>query len=112
MKLFADEDFDHRVVARLRTFGHDVVTVMDAGRRGVADEDQLAYATAEGRALLTFNRSDFHALHRRQTAHAGIITCTRDADFEALATRVHVAIVGRSELSGELIRIVRGRQDR
>lgn len=48
MKLYADEDFDHRVVARLRALGHDVVTVMDAGRRGMSDEDQLAHATAEG----------------------------------------------------------------
>jgi predicted nuclease of predicted toxin-antitoxin system len=77
MRLFADEDFDHRVVARLRALGHDVVTVMEAGRRGASDEEQLAHATAEGRVLITFNRADFHALHRRGIAHAGIITWVR-----------------------------------
>jgi uncharacterized protein DUF5615 len=109
MKLYADEDFDHRVVERLRALGHDVVTVMDAGWRGRSDADQLAYSTAEGRALITFNRDDFHALHRRSAAHAGIITCTRDRDVEALAARVHAAIDGHGTLAGEVVRIVRGR---
>ena len=62
----------------------------------------------KGRALLTFNRADFHALHRKTTSHAGIITCTRDADVEALASRIDGAITGRTGLAGELIRIVRG----
>jgi hypothetical protein len=108
MKLYADEDFDHRVVARLRALGHDVVTVMDADRRGVSDVEQLAYATAAGRALITFNRTDYHALHRRSAEHAGIITCTRDPDVEALAARVHAEISARSGTAGEVIRIVRG----
>jgi hypothetical protein len=108
MKLYADEDFDHGVVARLRALGHDVVTVMEASRRGASDADQLAYATGEGRALLTFNRSDYHALHRQSAAHAGIITCTRDPDGEALAARIHDALSSRSVLAGEVIRIVRG----
>ncbi len=100
MILYADEDFDHRVVARLRALGHDVVTVMDAGRRGLSDEDQLAHASAEGRALVTFNRADFHALHRRGIAHAGIITCTRDPETDALAARTNAALAGRSDLAG------------
>jgi DNA-binding NarL/FixJ family response regulator len=108
MKLYADEDFDHRVVARLRALGHDVVTVMDADRRGRSDAEQLGHATAEDRVLITFNRADFHALHRGGAAHAGIITCTRDADVEALAARIDSALAGRSALSGELLRIVRG----
>jgi len=96
------------VVARLRAHGHDVVTVMEVGRRGRSDADQLAYATAEGRALITFNRDDFRMLHRRDATHAGILTCTRDPDVEALAARVHAAISGRDVLAGELVRVVRG----
>lgn len=108
MKLYADEDFDHGVVARLRALGHDVVTVMEAGRRGLSDVEQLVYATEAGRALITFNRADYHALHRQRVAHAGIITCTRDPDVEELAARIHGEISVRSELTGEVIRIVRG----
>lgn len=108
MKLYADEDFDHRVVVRLRALGHDVITVMDVDRRGLSDADQLAYGTASGRALITFNRVDYHALHRRNAAHAGIVTCTRDPDVEALAARIHAEIATRQVLTGEVIRIVRG----
>jgi hypothetical protein len=32
----------------------------------------------------------------------------RDADVDALATRIDTAIAGRRELTGQLIRIVRG----
>lgn len=108
MKLYADEDFDHGVVARLRALGHDVVTVMDAHRRGLSDVEQLVYATDAGRALITFNRADYHALHRQRAQHAGIITCTRDPDVEELATRIHGEISTRSGVAGEVIRIVRG----
>src|SRR5580698_4421109 len=102
MKLYADEDFDHRVVARLREMGHDVLTVMDAGRRGLSDAEQLAWATAAGRALITFNRGDFHALHGKNSGHAGISRCTRDPDVEALAGRLNTAIAGRRGLGGEV----------
>ena len=108
MKLYADEDFDHGVVTRLRALGHDVVTVMDVNRRGQSDGEQLTYATEAGRALITFNRADFHALHRQHDEHAGIITCTRDPDVEALAARIDAEISARSGLAGEVIRIVRG----
>src|SRR5688572_11090224 len=108
MKLFADEDFDHRVVARLREFGHDVITAMEVRRRGVTDEEQLAYATAEGRALITFNRSDFHRLHRRGPNHGGIIACTRDGNVERLALHIHNAVANTPVMAGQLVRIVRG----
>ena len=108
MKLYADEDFDHGVVTRLRALGHDVITVMDVNRRGQSDVEQLAYATEAGRALITFNRADFHALHRQHDEHAGIITCTRDPDVETLAARIDAEIAARPRLAGELLRIVRG----
>jgi hypothetical protein len=107
-QLFADEDFDHRVVLRLRALGHDVVTVMDAGRRGQSDAEQLTFASASGRILLTFNRADFHALHRRGAVHAGIVTCTRDPEVETLASRIHAALSEHVTMAGVLVRVVRG----
>jgi hypothetical protein len=47
-------------------------------------------------------------LHRRDAAHAGIITRRRDPEVEALAARVHAAVVGHSVLTGEVVRIVGG----
>jgi hypothetical protein len=57
--LYADEDFDYAVVERLRQLGHDVLTVQEAGRKGGPDIQVLADATADRRAVLTFNRWDF-----------------------------------------------------
>lgn len=107
-RLFADEDFDHRVVRRLQALGHDVLTVMDGGRRGLSDAEQLDFATASERILLTFNRADFHALHREGGVHAGIITCTRDHDIEALTNRIHTALTAHATMAGVLVRVVRG----
>jgi len=43
----------------------------------ISDEDQLAFATSQGRAIYTFNYSDFAALdaqwHAAGRSHAGII---------------------------------------
>ena len=39
--------------------------------------------------------------------HAGIIVCTFDPDFEALANRVHQIIATNSDISGKLLRVNR-----
>ncbi|MBE9124216.1 DUF5615 family PIN-like protein [Tychonema sp. LEGE 07199] len=67
----------------------------------------LAFATSEERAVITENRKDFFRLHRIQPRHAGIIACTNDRDWEALANRIHIAITAAESLQGKLIRVVR-----
>ena len=49
--LFADENFDARVVLELRRLGHDVQTVQEAGLQASDDSTVLAAATSEGRAV-------------------------------------------------------------
>ena len=46
-KLYANENFPQPVVERLRVLGHDVVTVIETGKAGIAwpDADVLRYAT-------------------------------------------------------------------
>ncbi|MCI0461194.1 MAG: DUF5615 family PIN-like protein [Gemmataceae bacterium] len=90
-------------------FGHDVLTVAQAGRagQGIDDPDVLAYAIFLGRAVLTFNRWDFIRLHLRVRPHAGIIVCTRDPDIQALAGRIHQAVVNYPRLDDQLLRINR-----
>jgi hypothetical protein len=40
--------------------------------------------------------------------HAGIIVCTEDSDFQALAARIHEAIsIKGGDLEGQLIRVNR-----
>ncbi len=105
--LYGDEDFDVPVAVELRRLGHDVVCVHEIGRKGDPDSAVLAYAISVGRAVLTFNHGDFRRLHRNHPAHAGIISCTRDADVAALAARIDQAIRACASLTRQFIRIVR-----
>ena len=73
--LYVDEDFSYPVVQRLRQLGHDMLTAHETGHAGQGSEDAavLAFATAAGRAVLTFNRCHFIRLHTEVSLHAGII---------------------------------------
>lgn len=108
-RLYADEQYPYPVVELLRALGHDVLTVQEAGRANqkIPDPDVLAFASSEKRAVITENRKDFFRLHRTQLLHAGIIACTNDRNWEALANRIHAAIVAAEPLEGKLIRVVR-----
>jgi hypothetical protein len=72
---YADEDFDYPVVVELRQLGHDVLTVQEAGQKGQKDPAVLAFASAQGRAVLTYNRRHFIRLHRQTSSHTGIVIC-------------------------------------
>lgn len=107
--LYSNENFPWQVVSELRARGHDVLTSLDAGQAnlGIPDDQVLAFATAQGRALLTFNRRDFVRLHRHNPTHAGVIACTQDSDEVALAERIHQALLKQSDLAGQLLRVTR-----
>ncbi|NEP09634.1 MAG: hypothetical protein F6K14_05265 [Symploca sp. SIO2C1] len=111
-RLYADEQFPRKVSELLRTLGHDVLTVQEAGNAGfgVPDSEVLGYAVNDNRAVLTINRYDFIRLHRSQPSHAGIIVCTEDHNLERLATRINEAISAEKTLSDKLIRVNRPSQ--
>lgn len=76
--LLLDEMFSDAIAQRLRTEGYDVVSVVaHPALVGLPDDQILAYATAEGRALVTANNKDFMPLDSRYRAagqaHAGLI---------------------------------------
>ena len=108
-RLYANENFPHPVVAELRRLGHDVVTVQEAGKgeQAFPDEDVLAAARTDGRAVLTVNRKHFVRLHTQQSSHAGIIVCSFDPDFAEQAARIHEAIQSHADLAEQLIRVNR-----
>ncbi len=74
IRFYADQHYPAPVTAGLRRRGIEVVTAQDAGQCGAADPDQLAFATAARRVLLTFD-SDFVALHQSGVSHAGLVWC-------------------------------------
>lgn len=104
-RLYADEQFPKRVVEILRDLGHDVMTVQEAGNTGVSDENVLAFAQQENRAVLTLDRRDFGGLHRVTPQHSGIIICTDDRDKQEMAHRIDRAIVAVESLKNQLIRV-------
>lgn len=106
---YANENFPLPAVEELCQLGHDVLTIQEMGKAGQAmpDDEVLLFAAREKRALLTLNRRHFVRLHQQNKNHAGILACTYDPDFAALAARIHEAIRERSDLSGQLLRINR-----
>ena len=62
IKLYLDEHVWYGLEAALQHHGYDAIHVYDVDREGMDDEDQLAYAAEQGRALLTFNARDFEPL--------------------------------------------------
>lgn len=111
--LYSNENFPRPVVEELRRLGHDVLTVLEAGRadQAISDEDVLAYSVSLGRAVLTLNRKHFIRLHREQPNHAGIVVCTFDPDFIGQAMRIHTVLQSASQPTGQLLRIYRPTAD-
>ena len=88
IRLFLDEDVDVLLGQLLRVRGYDVVAAIDAGRRGASDAEQLAFAAAQERALLTHNRIDFENLAREWLAagrhHSGMFIAVRRRPHDIL----------------------------
>ncbi|MDZ4403963.1 DUF5615 family PIN-like protein [Prosthecobacter sp.] len=109
-RLYSNENFPLPVVEELRRLGHDVLTTRDAGKsnEGIPDDEVLRFAKENGRAVITHNRQDFIRLHRQSPGHAGIIVCTDNPDFPALAAKVHAQLEAMESLKGQLVRVNRG----
>ncbi|MBM4080512.1 MAG: hypothetical protein FJ272_06050 [Planctomycetes bacterium] len=81
-RLYLNEHLSPRLAIQLRRYGFDAISSQDAKKLSEADEDQLAFAASEQRALVTFNASDFARLHDGYLAegkeHWGIILSTEE----------------------------------
>lgn len=101
MKVYLDENLSPGIATILRAEGVDATSAHEVGNRQLDDRAQLAYATAEGRALVTANVVDFLALAaltvRANAEHAGIVlvpSSFQSDDFAAIARAV-VEVVRR-----------------
>jgi hypothetical protein len=106
-RLYADENFPGPICDALRTFGHDVLTAHQAGQANqyIPDPQVLAFAIAQGRAVLTRDRWHFVRLHTRVRPHHGIIVCSEDTDYPAQAQKIHYALSQCPMLDNQLLRI-------
>jgi predicted nuclease of predicted toxin-antitoxin system len=88
LRLLLDEDVWHGLAVALREAGYDVLSVTEAGYKGHSDEEILALATADDRALLSHNIQDFAPLAEayffQQRSHAGIIVARQFEKGELL----------------------------
>jgi hypothetical protein len=76
LKFYLDEHVPPDVANGLRRYGIDVLTTVEAGRRGAADLGQLAFASEQGRVIFTHD-SDYLKLHSQGVTHAGIVYSPR-----------------------------------
>ena len=108
-RLYANENFPLPAVEELRRLGHDVLTTYESSQAGQAtpDEDVLALAVTEGRILVTLNRKHFVRLHREQPEHVGIVVCSFDPKFVALAQRIDTALLAQPQMAGQVVRVNR-----
>jgi hypothetical protein len=104
--LLLDEMFSDGIARQLRTQGYDVISVVaDPSLVALADDQILAYATAEGRTLVTANIKDFVPLDGRYRAagqnHAGLIlvstrTFPQNRGFTTAVAAALAAMLGRT----------------
>src|ERR1700676_1565900 len=108
-RLFADENFPFPTVESLRALGHEVTTVQESGKgnQSMPDHEVLALATSQAMPVPTMNRRHFIRLHAASPDHAGIVVCTFDPDFSALAERIHTLIEAEAPLARKLLRVNR-----
>lgn len=110
LRIYSNENFPIEVVNGLRALGYDILTTQDAGRSGqrIPDEEVLAFAIAEKRAILTINRKDFKRLHLHFPDHFGIIICTENLDFPAFINQIERTLSPLGEdIAKQLIRVYR-----
>jgi hypothetical protein len=118
--LLLDEMFSDDIARQLRAQGHDVTSIVaNPALAGLPDEQVLAYATTEGRALVTANIKDFVPLDGRYSAagqsHAGLIlvstkTFPQNRGFSsAITASLATLLSGTAKIqSGQVLFLTRG----
>lgn len=91
VRLYIDADITPRLARALCARGYDAISAHDVGMAEASDEEHLAFAAGQGRALLTCNARDFTPLFE---------------DFW-LAGRDHSGVIVSEQLeAGEMLRRV------
>lgn len=92
LRIYIDADVDVLLADILTPRGFDCELARDVGLLRALDEEQLTYATREGRILITHNRVDFQRLAvewwNQGKDHAGIVLAMRRFDTYEVARRV------------------------
>jgi hypothetical protein len=118
--LLLDEMFSDDIAQQLRPKGYDVISVVaDPALVGLPDDQVLAYATTEGRTLVTANIKDFVPLDSRYRAagqsDAGLILVSTKTfpqnrgSPSAITTALATLLSGTAKIqSGQVLFLSRG----
>ncbi len=118
--LLLDEMFSDDIARQLRAKGHDVISAAaDPALAGLPEDQALACATTEGRALVTANIKDFVPLDSRYRAagqsHAGLILVStkifpQNRGFpSAITTALAALLSGTAKIQpGQVLFLTRG----
>lgn len=111
-RFYANENLTFELVELLRQQGYEVLTSLEAGNANqrIPDDQVLRTATADNRAVLTFNRDDFLRLHRSGVNHSGIIICKDDSDLSGLSQALHDYLMTQEILQNCLLRVLKKNQ--
>lgn len=81
-KLHLNEHLSPRLGSQLRRYGFDVTSSQETELLSDDDSAQLAHSASQQRAILTFNSTDFVALHEQYMTdgkeHWGIVLSTEE----------------------------------
>lgn len=87
-RLYLDEDLLPSIAPALRARGYDVIAAREVGATGIPDEEQLARASEDNRAIVTANHHDFRRIANEWIAagvdHAGIVLSMRQYERDEL----------------------------
>ena len=103
IRFHLDEHIPQSIARGLELRGIDVMTALRAGLLGAMDEDHLAFATHEGRVLVTRDR-DFIRLHVEGRSHAGIVIVSNPFQIGRIVRHLALMqqVLDSSELRGRL----------
>jgi predicted nuclease of predicted toxin-antitoxin system len=103
LRYLTDEDITDVVAIGLRSRGVDAISVHEIGRsnQGIPDDEQLLYATEQGRVIVTYNRDDFQIIDARwreeERQHAGILWCMEAIILRRAIGELIRALIAMSE---------------
>ena len=110
MRFLADENVSHRVIARLRAGGFEVISI-DETRSGAPDKAVLEMANTEGCILITEDRDFGELVIRQRLSVRGVMLLELDRLSNAAEADAVAAFVSAhaDKISGNLVVIEPGR---
>jgi len=101
LRFFTDEDVYGAIAPALRRAGIDSLSTPESGRRRQSDESQLAWASSEGRVLVTLNVAHVAHVHsrwlRQGRHHAGIVVASQRPLGDVLRRLVNLGMAQTAE---------------